>query len=79
MNTRSLFAAFATVFAMALTAHAQTERVCNSPTSEKWDGRGDKSWYSEDETEFILCTAEELAGVAKLVNAGTFTKTVVVR
>ncbi len=36
-----------------------------------WDGTADVSWYKSDAQKFTLMTAEELAGVAKLVNEGT--------
>lgn len=36
-----------------------------------WDGTADVSWYKPDAQKFTLMTAEELAGVAKLVNEGT--------
>lgn len=35
-----------------------------------WDGSADTAWYDASRTEFILYTAEELAGLASLVNAG---------
>lgn len=37
---------------------------------EVWDGEADTSWYQADATEFQIATAEQLAGLAKLVNAG---------
>lgn len=33
-----------------------------------WDGSTDTDWYSDSGTEFTLTTAEELAGLAELVN-----------
>ncbi len=35
-----------------------------------WDNDADISWYSSDEQEFTLTTPQQLAGFAKLVNAG---------
>jgi len=35
-----------------------------------WDGTADVSWYIDGETEFIITTAEQLAGLAQLVNSG---------
>lgn len=35
-----------------------------------WNGEADTSWYQADATEFQIATAEQLAGLAKLVNAG---------
>ena len=40
-------------------------------TTDSWDGTADTSWYDENETEFHLQTAEQLAGMAKLVNDDT--------
>ena len=40
-------------------------------TTDSWDGTVDTSWYDENETEFHLQTAEQLAGMAKLVNDDT--------
>ena len=37
---------------------------------EVWDGEADTSWYQADATEFQIATAEQLAGLAQLVNAG---------
>ena len=36
-----------------------------------WDGTADTSWYNETSTEFEISTAEQLAGLAELVNNGT--------
>ena len=37
-------------------------------TTDSWDGTADTSWYDEEKTEFYLQTAEQLAGMAKLIN-----------
>ena len=37
-------------------------------TMDTWDGTADTSWYDEEKTEFYLQTAEQLAGMAKLIN-----------
>ncbi len=39
--------------------------------ADLWDGSADISWHNTTDTEFVLDTAEELAGLAKLVNEGT--------
>ena len=39
-------------------------------TPDTWIGAVDTSWYDADKTEFSLCTPEELAGLASLVNSG---------
>lgn len=35
-----------------------------------WDGTSDTSWYNETDTEFTITTAQQLAGLAALVNSG---------
>ena len=37
--------------------------------ADTWDGTADTSWYDENETEYHISTAEQLAGLAQLVNA----------
>lgn len=37
---------------------------------DAWDGTADISWYNENDTEFIITTAEQLAGLAELVDGG---------
>lgn len=41
-----------------------------SAETEIWDGTYDTSWYDEEEAELHISTAEELAGLSELVNAG---------
>lgn len=38
--------------------------------ADKWDGTVDTSWYNDTDTEFIIATAEQLAGLAELVDSG---------
>lgn len=38
---------------------------------DAWDGSADIAWHQDDDTEFHLETAEQFAGLAKLVNEGT--------
>lgn len=40
------------------------------PAVESWIDVADISWYQEGETEHHISTAEQLAGLAKLVNEG---------
>lgn len=40
------------------------------PTPDSWESYADTSWYSDSGDEFILMTAEELAGLATLVDDG---------
>lgn len=41
-----------------------------SETSGVWSGAEDTSWYNAVDTQFVLTTAEQLAGLAALVNGG---------
>jgi len=47
-----------------------TSVLADEAEIDVWDGTADTSWYSEGNTEFKISTAEELAGLAKLVNEG---------
>ncbi len=38
--------------------------------SDKWDGTADTTWYNDTDTEFVITTAEQLAGLADLVDGG---------
>lgn len=37
---------------------------------DTWDGTSDTSWYNGADTEFVITTAEQLAGFAELVDGG---------
>ena len=37
---------------------------------DTWDGTADTSWYNDTDTEFVITTAEQFAGLAKLVDDG---------
>ena len=37
---------------------------------DTWDGTADTSWYNDTDAEFVIMTAEQLAGLAELVNGG---------
>ncbi|MBP3371871.1 MAG: hypothetical protein J6L88_05025, partial [Clostridia bacterium] len=39
-------------------------------TVDIWDGTADTSWYNDTDTEFVIMTAEQLAGFAELVDGG---------
>ncbi len=39
--------------------------------TDTWDGTADTSWYDADSTEFHITTAEQLAGMAELINNDT--------
>ncbi len=47
-----------------------TEEAERKETADSWDGTADVNWYDEGMAEFNLSTAEQLAGLAELVNAG---------
>ena len=44
--------------------------VTPPPTYKSWDGTSDVSWYNDTDAEFHLTTAEQLAGLAEIVNGG---------
>ncbi len=47
--------------------------------TDVWDGTADTAWYTGSEDSYVLDTAEELAGLAELVNAGdNFSKKTIV-
>lgn len=55
--------------------HSYVNGVCTvcgaaAPSADTWDGTADTSWYNDSDTEFTIDTAEELAGLASLVNSG---------
>ncbi len=43
---------------------------CGHEAVDKWDGTVDTSWYNDTDTEFVITTAEQLAGLAELVDGG---------
>ena len=45
----------------------------NATYIDAWDGTADTSWHNVDNTEFVITTAEELAGLAEIVNGGVDT------
>ena len=55
--------------------HSYVNGVCTvcgaaAPSADTWDGTVDTSWYDDNNSEFTIDTAEELAGLAALVNSG---------
>jgi len=42
----------------------------NAPEVDTWDGTSDTTWYNDSDTEFTITTAEQLAGLAELVDGG---------
>ena len=71
---RNHFLSLLLVLAMMLS----TVSLCIIPAaaegaSDTWDGTADTTWYNDTDTTFTLTTAEQLAGLASIVNAGTDT------
>ena len=76
----SLLLVLAMCFAMLPTAAFAAENT-QEPTAafaegtsvDNWDGTADTSWYTNapDASEYHISTAEQLAGLAQLVNADT--------
>ena len=59
---------------LPLTAFAEEgESEVSTTTVDTWDGTADTNWYigHETDTEYRITTAEQLAGLAQLVNADT--------
>ena len=48
-------------------------------TFDKWSGAVETDWYAADATEYTLSSAEDLAGLAALVNEGTNFKNKIVK
>ena len=46
------------------------EKITLPTLADEWDGTADTTWYNETDTEFVLDTAEELAGFVELANSG---------
>lgn len=65
---RVILAVVIAVSAMAVPAFAVSEA---SSITDDWDGTADTSWYTSSGTVFNLDSAEDLAGLASLVNSGT--------
>lgn len=54
-------------------AEEETQEPQKPQTAETWGEKANTSWYNENESVFHITTAEQLAGIATLVNAGTVT------
>ena len=50
-----------------------TTALAEESTVDRWDGSADTNWYTEhkSDTEYHITTAEQLAGLAQLVNDKT--------
>jgi len=62
------------ITASASSSHSSDYTSSDSSTEyvvgDIWDGSSDTSWYDEDAISFEIYTAEQLAGLAKLVSSG---------
>lgn len=77
---RKSFLSFLTAGMTALSCHAGIVTDVSSDflfsanaaeaAPDMWDGTSDISWYMDDTTSFYISTAEQLAGLAQLVNSG---------
>lgn len=71
MNVKKTIAVAISMVLITLTSPLSlTADNSASAETEIWDGTYDTSWYDEEEKELHISTAEELAGLAELVNAG---------
>lgn len=48
----------------------QSQLLSRFTTTSSWQDNADVSWYNVSSTQFVLTTAEQVAGLAKLVNNG---------
>lgn len=71
MKTHRKFLAMLLALVLCFTAlPISAFAVTPPPTYKSWDGTSDVSWYNDTDTEFHLTTAEQLAGLAEIVNGG---------
>lgn len=70
IKTKQKFLSLLLALCMALTLVPMTAFAAEN-TTEAWDGTADTSWYDETKTEFHITTAEQLAGLATIVNTNT--------
>ena len=61
------------LFLMAFFCLLCTFSLTKIQAQTTWNGTANISWYAESGTNFNISTAEELAGLAKLINDGTAT------
>ena len=71
MKTHRKFLAMLLALVLCFTAlPISAFAVTPPPTYKSWDGTSDVSWYNDTDTAFHLTTAEQLAGLAEIVNGG---------
>ena len=49
---------------------AALEEAQKENEADTWDGTADTTWYNDTDTEFVIMTAEQLAGFSELVDGG---------
>ena len=57
-------------YATYTATHFCTLEIALSASVDKWDGTADTSWYNDTDTVFFLSSAEQLAGLAVLIDGG---------
>ena len=70
MKTHRKFLAMLLSLVLCFTALPISAFAVTPPTYKSWDGTSDVSWYNDTDTAFHLTTAEQLAGLAEIVNGG---------
>ena len=63
------------ILSIALVIAMMASMLIMGTSAATWTGAADTTWYDASKTEFTLTTAEQLAGLAELVNNGTDTFT----
>ena len=59
-----------TAFGKSADKAAEWFKGVQDSVPDTWENEADTSWYNDADTEFVLDTAEQLAGFAKLVDEG---------
>jgi len=67
-KTLSLILALIMVAAMFAVITVPASAADAAVVTDEWDGTADTTWYDATKTEFTLTTAEQLAGLAKIVD-----------
>ena len=70
MRSHSKFISLLLALVLCFTALPISAFAVTPPTYKSWDGTSDVSWYNDTDTAFHLTTAEQLAGLAEIVNGG---------
>lgn len=59
---------FTSLFSGSVTANAASTNSAKVSAARIWDGTADTSWFTNDKDTYNISTAEQLAGLAQLVN-----------